>query len=57
MFVIAPSLMSRISSRIRKLRTTLETLMNNKWMSDISSSLPTQVEFLMVSNLVQNVQL
>jgi hypothetical protein len=53
------SLMGRISSRIRKQRTVQEALMNNNWVNHISGRLPAQVnvEFLMVRDLVQNVQL
>jgi len=56
---IAPSLVTRISKRVRKGRTVQQALLDNTWVRDISGSLPAEViiEFLVIWDLIQHVQL
>jgi hypothetical protein len=39
----APVLLSRIPIKIQKIRTVYEALLNNRWVSDLTSSLPADV--------------
>jgi hypothetical protein len=56
---IAPSLLNRVSIRMRKRKTVQQALRDNSWVGDISGSLPTEVivEFLIIWDLTQNIQL
>jgi hypothetical protein len=42
---IAPSLLSHIPKRVQNCRTAKEALIDNRWVNDISGSLPEQVLF------------
>jgi hypothetical protein len=54
---IAPSLLSRVSKRLRKRKTVQQALRDNSWVRDISGSLPVEVivEFLVIWDLTQNI--
>jgi hypothetical protein len=56
---IAPSLLSRVSKRLRKRKTVQQALRDNSWVRDISGSLPAEVivKFLVIWDLTQNIQL
>jgi hypothetical protein len=56
---IAPSLLNRVSNRLRKRKTVQQALRDNSWVGDISGSLPTEVivEFLIIWDLTQNIHL
>jgi hypothetical protein len=56
---LAPTLVSRITMRIKKSRSVQEALVNNRWVNDISGSLSAQIiiDFLVIWDLVQGFQL
>jgi hypothetical protein len=55
---IVPSLLNRVSKRLRKRKTVQQALRDNSWVIDISGSLPEViVEFLVIWDLTQNIQL
>jgi hypothetical protein len=56
---LAPSLVSRITGRIKKSRSVQKALVNNRWVNDISGSLSAQIiiDFFVIWDLVQGFQL